>query len=547
VNLDDHHMLTPKAILIAALAGLFLLVLRPDGPVAAAEAQLRTGIVGRQPRVLVIYSNERLLPANFAIDEAIRTTFESEFKGPAEFYIEFLDVDRFPGEAQPERTQEFLEVKYSKRPPDVVIAVGESALKFLIKRRANLFPHVPVVHCAVEPNEMPKLWPDDLIVGIPQTVDVVETLELALRLQPDTRQVAIVNDINSVGITPADVAPLTAKVGFLWLTNRSIPELRTELSRLPDHTVVYYDRMFRDPAGNAFIPRAALDQFAPASRVPIYGQYDTYLGHGIVGGSMITFETIGRSAAQIAIRILKGQKPEDAARGEMHVSTPMFDWRELKRWDLPESRLPSGSVVLFRETPIWRKHALAVAGGLGIVALETWLIARLLLQRRHRRRAESELRESEQRFRSLADTAPVMIWMSGPDQKCNYFNQRWLDFTGRPPEAELGDGWIASVHPDDVGRRVLGYRDAFESRAPLTVEYRLRRHDGQYRWILAQAVPRLTGITSNTYYDWFFIMPLSVCRRRASSASSLSPLRNFHPARKPILQPRQRDAKTDAG
>ena len=105
---------------------------------------------------------------------------------------------------------------------------------------------------------------------------------------------------------------------------------------------------------------------------------------------------------------------------------------------------------------------------------------------------ERFLRESEARFRTMADTAPVMIWMSGPDKKCLYFNQRWLDFTGRPLEAEIGDGWEASVHPDDIRSRVVGYREAFDSRESFTVEYRLLRHDGKYCWILAHAVPRMT-------------------------------------------------------
>ena len=106
---------------------------------------------------------------------------------------------------------------------------------------------------------------------------------------------------------------------------------------------------------------------------------------------------------------------------------------------------------------------------------------------------ERSLRESEARFRHLADTAPVMIWMSGPDGRGNYFNQRWLDFTGRPPEAEAGDGWIESVHPEDTAQWVAGFQRAFDACEPFTAEYRLRHRDGQYRWILAHAIPRLSA------------------------------------------------------
>ena len=356
----------------------------------------------RQPRVLVLYSNERLLPAGMAVDEAIRGTLEAELEASAEFYTEFLDVERFPGEAQQERTRRFLSDKYLERPPDVIIAGGSSALNFLIRYRATLFPRVPVVHCGVTPHRLPTSLPDDLIVGTPHAVIMADTLKLALRLQPDTRQVALLGDGDSVHPAPGLLASLATNVSFLRLTNRSIPELRDELSRLPKRTVVFYGTMFRDASGNTFTPRAALEQFSPASRAPIYGYYDTYLGHGIVGGSMITYQTIARTAARTAIRILKGETPQAAVRGAVLVPTPMFDWRELKRWNIDESRLPPGNVLLFRPQTLWENHKWAILSGVALFVLEAGLIAGLILQLRRRQRAEAVARESERTARELS-------------------------------------------------------------------------------------------------------------------------------------------------
>lgn len=106
-----------------------------------------------------------------------------------------------------------------------------------------------------------------------------------------------------------------------------------------------------------------------------------------------------------------------------------------------------------------------------------------------RRRAENSLRQSERRFRHLADSAPVMIWLSGVDARCTWFNRPWLEFVGRTMEQELGDAWAVGVHPDDVQRCIATYMENFHRRSRFHMEYRLRRHDGQWRWVLGCGMP----------------------------------------------------------
>jgi PAS domain S-box-containing protein len=110
-----------------------------------------------------------------------------------------------------------------------------------------------------------------------------------------------------------------------------------------------------------------------------------------------------------------------------------------------------------------------------------------------RKRAMASLHESEQRFRLVANTAPVMIWMSGVDKLCNYFNDPWLEFTGRSFEQEQGNGWAEGVHPEDLQQCWDTYSNAFDQREPFQMEYRLRRHDGEYRWIMDQGLPRFNA------------------------------------------------------
>ena len=108
-----------------------------------------------------------------------------------------------------------------------------------------------------------------------------------------------------------------------------------------------------------------------------------------------------------------------------------------------------------------------------------------------RNRAEAALRESEQRFRSTANSAPVLIWMSGLDKRCTWFNQRWLDFVGRDMEQELGDGWCDNLHPADFDRALDTYHAAFDARRPYEMEFRLQRDDGSWRWLLERGTPNI--------------------------------------------------------
>src|SRR5579885_3402435 len=131
------------------------------------------------------------------------------------------------------------------------------------------------------------------------------------------------------------------------------------------------------------------------------------------------------------------------------------------------------------------------------------------------RRAEEALRESEARFRSMADAAPVMIWMTGLDKGCTYLNASWLAFTGRSFEEEAGYGWTAGVHPDDLPGYLAIYHEAFDARRPFRAEYRLRRADGVYRWLLDTGTPRFDG---EGRFVGFIGSCLDITERKAAEA-----------------------------
>jgi PAS domain S-box-containing protein len=117
-----------------------------------------------------------------------------------------------------------------------------------------------------------------------------------------------------------------------------------------------------------------------------------------------------------------------------------------------------------------------------------------------RKQAENAVRESEERFRLVSNTAPVLIWMAGTDKLCTYFNQPWLDFTGRSLSMELGNGWADSVHAEDLPACMETYTHSFDQREEFRMEYRLRRHDGEYRWVVDMGVPRFNADRSFAGY-----------------------------------------------
>jgi PAS domain S-box-containing protein len=591
---------------------------------------LSSGVSAQQPltqkRIVVLYWYSRDWPTNPAFEESFQAGLQSSPPGTVECYNEYLESDRFPGDAQADALHDYLRQKYARRNIDVVVAVADTPLNFLLKFRKDLFPNTPIVFTVVQAPHAKEMEPGPGLTGIVYAFNYKNTLDLALRLHPGTEQVFVIsgsleNDKKWEMMAREDLRGFESRVAINYLTDLDPDELVMRVKSLPKHSIILYAwQQAYDQKAKLLESHEIFDLVTKSSAVPIYGLASWQVGKGSIGGYVRTVESSGTRAAEMALRIANGEHAQDIPV-EITPTIPMFDWRELRRWGISEDSLPRGSIVKFREPSFWDQYKWYAIALVSVLIIQSGLIVGLVINRtrrkraeealretqesltiavdasqmgtwdldlardfsghrslrhdqifgynepqsvwgrevarRHiveddletfdkafaramqtgelefearvrwpngsihwmaarghfyfdktgkptrgagvifditeRKRAEEALRESEERFRNMADTAPVLIWVSDAENLCTYVNQQWLNFTGRIIEQELGDAWTTGIHPDDLALCERVYEEAFERRESFTLEYRLRRADGEYRVMHDSGVPRFSA------------------------------------------------------
>jgi len=448
-------------------------------------------------RILILNEVGTQHPAIRIVDQYIDAALQnSPYR--IEWYKEYLDTIWFPEMGNQQRFRQFIIDKYRNLPPDVIITVGPSPLRFMAEEHREAFPGIPIVFCLPNADApgVPAL--DSDFTGVETDLDAAETLKVALSLRHDTQRVFVIGgtsyyDRLQEEFVKAQLKPYEHRIDISYLFDLTMPALMERVRNLPDHSIIIFTAIGRDAAGTRFSSAGeASPMVTAAANAPLFSLFDIYLNHGEIGGYLSSFADQGTTAGEMTLQILNGKKPQDIPRRKS-VITYMFDRRALKRWGIRESTLPSGSIILNRPPSFWQAYKKYIFIALLVLLAQSVAIGAVIIRRLRRKRAESELAESEMRFRLVADTAPAMIWVSGTDKLCTYVNQRWLDFTGRPVQAELGNGWTEGVHPDDLDKCMQTYQNAFGRREAFTMEYRLRRNDGNYRWIMDTGAPRVNA------------------------------------------------------
>ena len=453
-------------------------------------------------RILILNEVGTSYPVTNLVDQGVRAALDnSPFR--IEFYREYMDTVLFPDPNDQARFRDFYLRKYQHRKLDLIITVGSSPLNFMVETHQQNFPNVPTVFCITNQLSGTFRFASDF-TGVEGDVAPAETLSAALLLMPRTKHVVVVGgtapyDRQQQAAAKEQLKHYEESLEISYLTDLEMSSLLEQLKHLPSQTIVLLTALGRDAKGISFNSSQVGPLVVGAANAPVFSLSDRFLNHGEVGGKLSSAVEQGRVVGNMALRILKGEKPSDIP-SLTSATIYTFDWRALNRWNLKEARLPPGSIVLNRPLGLWELYKWYIVAGAFLFVAETLLLFALMWQRARRRKAEARLtvtlaaaRESEMRFRLVANTAPVMIWMSGTDKLCNYFNQPWLEFTGRTFEMELGNGWADSVHRDDLTVCLNTYSTAFDRQQPFSMQYRLRRHDGNYRWVFNAGVPRFNS------------------------------------------------------
>ena len=300
-----------------------------------------------------------------------------------EFYSEYFDMLSYPNSLSPSDLRESLVKQYRNQKFDVVVAVGPDTIEFLREYGQSVFLDVPIVICGSSADQSgnPKL--DSRFTGTWEQLEPRKTLEVALRLVPDTRHVFVVGgtsayDRTAMSLTKDALSSFAANMEITYVTDMSMGGLLEKVRNLPVRSVVLYVSFFQDADGSKFVNATkALTMVAAAANAPAFGMSDTYLGNGIVGGDLMSFQEQGKATARIVSELLDGKKAEEIPIRTL-PSLYMFDWNELRHWHIPASRLPPGSIVLFRETGLWERTkwiwATVLAIILGLSALAGYLL-----------------------------------------------------------------------------------------------------------------------------------------------------------------------------
>jgi signal transduction histidine kinase len=363
--------------------------------------------------VLILFPQEGwYAPATRAIYRAIKSVFDETSKFTVSLFDENLDLFLFPDESSRQTVAEFIKKKYGDTKIDLIIPVTSASLNFLLGLQDSHFPGVPIVYCAVAAQAIKRLEHRIDATGTAMTLDIAGTIELARRLQPGLKRVAVVAgssliDKYLLSIFHDVFKSFEDQLELIDLSDRPLGILLEQVGRLPPSTCLLYLNLRRDSTGRILSSADTQKVVSQAANTPLYNLLETSLGYGSVGGRLAQLELIGRKTGEIALRVLSGESAASIEPAVIRENPAMFDWRELKRWGIDESALPAGSIVRFRETSLWEVYRWWGIGAFAFICLQTLFILFLIHNILKRKQAQEQSSRDRQHLAHMSRVTTV--------------------------------------------------------------------------------------------------------------------------------------------
>ena len=457
-----------------------------------------------QPRqVLLLYSYEREF-THTAFAGMFRPELSRSLAEPVHYIEVALQTAGESARAPDSSIVTRLASTFAGTSLDLVVAIGGPAAAFAQAHREELFRTTPMLFAAVDRRFIEKGPMADNDTAVAVAHDPPQMIEHILKLLPETKTVVVVIGASQLEQfwlkeTQRAFKEFDGRLTFVWTNDWSFAELLQRSATLPAHSAIFFGVFSLDAKGVPQIEERTLRELHAVANAPIFGLHSTQLGRGIVGGPLLSIEDLSRNTANVAVRVLRGESPRSIVTPTQVAGAPVLDGRELDRWRIREDRLSPGSTVQFREPTTWQVYRNPIMAAGALASVQALIAIALTVNLVKRRRRDKSLRRNEERFQLLSRAAPVMMWTAGPDRVRIDINPCRLDYTGQAASPGSENDWTRAIHPEDLAGCLETYTQAFDRRGPFQAEYRLRRNDGEYRWILDTGAPRFASATFEGY------------------------------------------------
>ena len=390
--------------MFTVLLGVLSLVLTPQSGAAQTA---------RAHQVLVLQSVDR---GNIVFDfftAEFRAAIQKRAASPVTLF-DFVIAPPGFGKATDQSIVDFVQSNYADQPPDLIVTAGGPAAAFVRKNRQQLFPQSPIVFSALDERWFLRNAPlgeDESAVAV--SVDKTMTIDDILELRPETQTVFVIMGSGPLAAfwqpeLQHEFERYRNRLTFIWSMDLSYEQMLKRAATLPPHSAIFYDSADTFAGGTWQGDEKTFADLTAHANAPIFGVHRLWVGAGTVGGRVLDFEGLGDATADVVLRILGGERPGNIRIPTRFPGPPEFDARQLRRWNISETRLPPGSTVRFRAPSLWQDYRGEVLGVSIALVAQALLIAGLLYQRHARRRAEVESR----RNLSLAADANRRVTMS---------------------------------------------------------------------------------------------------------------------------------------